>query len=53
MEGGSYTEGNRQMTNTHTTNSQLIDMTQQIVKNGQPSAAGSYPAKGTNQAAAM
>ena len=53
MEAGSYPEGNRQMTNTHTTNSQLIDMTQQIVKNGQPNPAGNYTSKGTNQAAAM
>ena len=52
MEGGSYTEGNRAMNTTHPTNSQLIDMTQQIVKNGQPNMMSNYN-KGANQVAAM
>ena len=52
MEGGSYTEGNRPMNNTITTNSQLVDMTQQIVKNGQQNMMGNYN-KGASQVAAM
>jgi len=52
MEGGSYTEGNRAVNNTNPTNSQLIDMTQQIVKNGQPNMMSNYN-KGANQVVAM
>ena len=52
MEVGSQYDASRPMNQTSTTNSQLIDMTQQIIKNGQGNMISNF-GKGTKQVAAM